>query len=576
MIDKAFSVSPPQVDLKELKNKKTVSENIAGPKEFESYLKSSGGMKKKTKDENEKATDGFSKKNPNDKLAVKKPKAEKADGDEEKTEIKKKKNIDGAEAALNLMVSRENEIKVPDSDKDLVLASENLEITNTKQNTQVSDQAVELNLPTEDLQIQPELSLETVIEPQAEASLQPQGEVSMQVPPEMAEMMKELQASVTASPENELKSVQPDLADQVQAEMVLKPQDETLISETQPETEFQTQFEGQVKSSLKQDQFNRHLEGLKGQHVEESVQQPMTAQVVNPETMTAATIEPEQMIAAEQMMPLENKKNEVKTEVRATEAPLAETLKEQMIPTAALAKKETDAQDSNQEKSEKDFSPKDHTEAVKADGSEVKAFHVGHESFKADLGMSSSGSALRAEGPTQAQTQAKMDNLEGMQNVFNQAQYLVKKGGGEVSVEMTPDGLGKVHLRMMVENGNVQLELSTQNQSTKKLIEEHISDLKSSLAAHQMNVEHVKINTVVETNTDNRPSAFDTRGGAEQQQAGQFTQSGSSQQSFSEGRRSYQPERLEGMTQVNLGNLIKATAKRVYEDHKANGLNRVA
>lgn len=583
MIDKAFSVSPPQVELKELKNKKTANESTAGPKEFESYLKSSGGIKKKAKDENEKAAEGF-KKDPRNKLeeqlAVQKPKSEKVEkGDDEKVEIKKKK-IDGTEAALNLMVSKENENKVPDSDKDLVLASENLQIKNTK--TQMP--AVEL-AAAETIEAQPQMELPMEALPVQAQDAQPVSQPTAQQQaiapsqPQMVEMTEELQ------------QVQPPQSE-VPAEVVMKPQDESSIPvqaevpvPAEPKAELpmqpQTKFEGEVRSSLTQEQFNRHLEGLKGKAdeiVPAAVQQPMVSQKPI-ETIVAAPIQPQvtaEPVAPiqEQILPVEGKKVELKIEAKSEEKVLPQMAEALPMMKAEPMKKEASSEDSPKEKSEKETKVTEHVDKMKVDA-EAKAFHVGHDSFKNDLGVSAAVTGQRAEGTTQAQTQAKLDNLEGMQNLMNQAQYLVKRGGGEVSVQMTPEGLGKVHLKMMIENGNVQLELSAQDHSTKKLIEEHISDLKSSLAAHQMNVEHVKINTVVETNTENKSNAFDTRGGSEQHQPGQFAQNGSSKQSFSE-RRNYQPEKLESMTQVNLGNLKKATAKRVYENHKANALNRVA
>src|SRR5690606_6377287 len=38
------------------------------------------------------------------------------------------------------------------------------------------------------------------------------------------------------------------------------------------------------------------------------------------------------------------------------------------------------------------------------------------------------------------------DNEANIREIMNQAQYLVKKGGGEVNVKMTPEGMGDIQL----------------------------------------------------------------------------------------------------------------------------------
>lgn len=121
--------------------------------------------------------------------------------------------------------------------------------------------------------------------------------------------------------------------------------------------------------------------------------------------------------------------------------------------------------------------------------------------------------------------QHRMQMLEknhdkNIQEVMNQAQYLVKQGGGEMKVSMSPDGLAEVQLKVMLQNGKVNIEMQTHDKSVKKLMEDSLTELKSGLAAHNLSVEHVKINTVTATNTDNS-AQFQSdwnQGGGEHQQ----------------------------------------------------------
>ncbi|MNJ93209.1 Flagellar hook-length control protein FliK [compost metagenome] len=100
------------------------------------------------------------------------------------------------------------------------------------------------------------------------------------------------------------------------------------------------------------------------------------------------------------------------------------------------------------------------------------------------------------QGPTPAQQEATVKSL------MNQAQYLVKKGGGEVKVEMTPEGMGKIHLRVQLQDGKVNLQMSADTPEAKKTIESGLAELKTSLAAHKLSVDHVKVDVVSGPSTD--------------------------------------------------------------------------
>lgn len=111
-------------------------------------------------------------------------------------------------------------------------------------------------------------------------------------------------------------------------------------------------------------------------------------------------------------------------------------------------------------------------------------------------------------GATSASQNLSVAKLEenreaNVSEIMNQAQYLVKKGGGEVNVKMNPEGLGNVHLKVIMQDGKLNVEMQTQNKDVKKLIEDSITDLKSGLAAHRISLDNVKIDTVNATNADN-------------------------------------------------------------------------
>jgi flagellar hook-length control protein FliK len=123
-----------------------------------------------------------------------------------------------------------------------------------------------------------------------------------------------------------------------------------------------------------------------------------------------------------------------------------------------------------------------------------------HASFKGQL---QGAGDLSANSPASNAERLEASRESNINEIMNQAQYLVKKGGGEVNVKMSPEGLGEVNLKVQFINGQLSIEMQTADKDVKKLIEDSLSDLKSGLAAHRLSLEHVKIDTVNATNTEN-------------------------------------------------------------------------
>ena len=160
-----------------------------------------------------------------------------------------------------------------------------------------------------------------------------------------------------------------------------------------------------------------------------------------------------------------------------------------------------------------------------------------------------------------------------LKEILNQAQYLVTQGGGEVSVKMTPEGMGEVQLKIMMENGKMNLEMNTHDKNVQKLIQDSLSDLKSSLAAHQISVEHVTLNNKINTvndaeRTSSSQNFTDSQAHKNPQQSHQRDQRQQAGQVL-------QHETLKALPLAK-NEMNKASAHRVYQTHKANSLNAVA
>ena len=85
------------------------------------------------------------------------------------------------------------------------------------------------------------------------------------------------------------------------------------------------------------------------------------------------------------------------------------------------------------------------------------------------------------------------EEQENVRELIKEAQVMVKRGGGEMKLEMRPEGMGQVHLRVAVDNGQVSVQMLTESESAKRLIEKGLGELKTSLAAHELKVEHMRV-----------------------------------------------------------------------------------
>ncbi|RME15755.1 MAG: flagellar hook-length control protein FliK, partial [Bdellovibrio sp.] len=82
---------------------------------------------------------------------------------------------------------------------------------------------------------------------------------------------------------------------------------------------------------------------------------------------------------------------------------------------------------------------------------------------------------------------------ENVEKIIQQAQFLSKKGGGSVKVKLSPEGLGHVDLRVNMDGGKVHVEMITSSDEAKKVLENGIKDLKTSLMSQKLHVQDVKI-----------------------------------------------------------------------------------
>lgn len=105
--------------------------------------------------------------------------------------------------------------------------------------------------------------------------------------------------------------------------------------------------------------------------------------------------------------------------------------------------------------------------------------------------------AAKAAGPAgmiiERPTPTAQDEQANVKELIRQAQLAIKKGGGEIKMDLKPEGIGQLHLKVSVENGQVNVQMLTENDASKRLLEKGLQELKSNLAAHELKVDTMKV-----------------------------------------------------------------------------------
>jgi flagellar hook-length control protein FliK len=115
----------------------------------------------------------------------------------------------------------------------------------------------------------------------------------------------------------------------------------------------------------------------------------------------------------------------------------------------------------------------------------------------ATLSSLTGGAVLARKGAAAEELMSSLptskDEAGNMREIVKQSQLLLKNGGGEMKLEMSPEGMGQLHLKVSVEGGQVSVQMLTESDSAKKMIENGLHDLKASLVAHKLQVEKMQI-----------------------------------------------------------------------------------
>ncbi|MDZ4677633.1 MAG: flagellar hook-length control protein FliK [Oligoflexia bacterium] len=91
---------------------------------------------------------------------------------------------------------------------------------------------------------------------------------------------------------------------------------------------------------------------------------------------------------------------------------------------------------------------------------------------------------------------------EAIKSIISNAQMLAQKGGGEMSMILNPENLGEIQLRVAMDGQRVDVQMMTEKNEVKKLLEQNIGELRQGLAQHNLSMEKIDV-SVNDKNTGN-------------------------------------------------------------------------
>jgi flagellar hook-length control protein FliK len=167
--------------------------------------------------------------------------------------------------------------------------------------------------------------------------------------------------------------------------------------------------------------------------------------------------------------------------------------------------------------------------SMPAAGNEDSADYQEYTSEAAYLGALA-GAEQGGKAAVPSEFQAQLSNAGApaqpmaVPDLIQNAQVMVRDGGGEMKVTLTPDGLGEVAMRVSVNEGKVSVQMITESDEAKKLIERQLGELKTSLISQNLNVDGIKVDTATNLGKQMEQQYQDAQRQMAQQNLEQFRQ----------------------------------------------------
>ncbi len=116
-------------------------------------------------------------------------------------------------------------------------------------------------------------------------------------------------------------------------------------------------------------------------------------------------------------------------------------------------------------------------------------------------------------------------STESLHGIATGIRTLSPNGGGEMKIRLNPDHLGELHVKVMTRGNQVGLQIQASDERARKILEESMSSLKTSLAAQHLTLGQFDLTVAQAASPSGQSSGGDLPGQAQgqaQQQSGDF------------------------------------------------------
>lgn len=126
------------------------------------------------------------------------------------------------------------------------------------------------------------------------------------------------------------------------------------------------------------------------------------------------------------------------------------------------------------------------------------------------------------------------DEAANIRTIIQSSRYLVQRGGGEMKVQLQPEGMGNIDLKVAINNGKVDIQMMTESKETKRMLESGMDDLRASLVQHKLSLDNVRVDTHNKSGTEsnNNNNFFNQEREQARDFLGQFRDSNGAQRNF--------------------------------------------
>ena len=139
----------------------------------------------------------------------------------------------------------------------------------------------------------------------------------------------------------------------------------------------------------------------------------------------------------------------------------------------------------NKEENLKDFSQDEQNLAESL--ADVRADQIGVQNK--DKITDQFSKVLEAKASEMTQVQQK----ENSEAVVSNVRTMIRDGGGEMVMKLTPEGMGTIDLKVGVDAGVVSIEMKADNAEIKRALENNLSEIRTALEGQNLKIETVKV-----------------------------------------------------------------------------------